>query len=119
MTIRTLPAPCWRITVNPSAGSNHEDEFEAHYDSRDEALELFPAEERVAVQVEMYEEPCRTLACDGCGELAEDPDTWATLHFPGHDPSPAEVGLDEFDGRLLCDLCLDKAQRDELRKVGG
>jgi len=29
------------------------------------------------------------------------------------------VGFDEFDGRVLCEPCLEKAERDELRKVGG
>lgn len=115
--ITTMPAPCWHQLATTAREREALDEYDPHYTSEAELIE----EKGDKAKSERFPGPCRTLACDGCCQEAEDWDVGGVIHWP-HDaePNAAEVlDFEEVDGKVLCEPCKREAERDELRKAGG
>lgn len=116
-------APCWhRLPTNAQEEADLAD-WDPHYATMAElADDADPDETGRPVLGKAFPGPCRTLACDDCGDLAENQDVGGIVHF---EPAFPEVDIvkhsefEEFGGKVLCDPCMENAQRDQLRKVGG
>jgi hypothetical protein len=105
--ITTNPTPCWYLT-NPD-GSQHapDDPGPAHYDTREEALNLGGTYVNEPVDAAQFGFCCIIAACNGCGEGHGD-DEWSTVHYPS--PDLARDMLPVYDyvvsgDDVWCDNC--------------
>lgn len=125
MTIKTLPAPCWRLIETDGTDHDPYDEGAAHHADEAAARKVIAdlglgSGEPSRLRAAPFAFCCRELRCDGCGKLAEDYDSERGVHFP--DGMMPLSMLDAYgfvrgsDGNVRCETC---APRFELAKVGG
>lgn len=120
MPLKTLDAPCWRLTTANGADHNDPDPGPAHFDTEADAAKradyslIDDHDDQGRLTPKQWDQPCVLIVCDGCGADPED-DEYAHIHFPDEETARAMVGVYDWamaydtaavgGVRILCESC--------------
>lgn len=116
MPLKTLDAPCWRLTC-PDGADYDEGDGARHFDSdakaRSYATDYLLIDDPATVPApRQWDRPCLLSFCDSCGDEFDD-GIWVHTHFADEKTAHEEVGLyDDYrvevdaDGtKMFCPKC--------------
>lgn len=122
MPLKSLDAPCWRLTDKTGADYDEGEGAQHHDTEKDAAVQAEAVADRhypkpgPMLTPKPYTDRCVLIVCDGCGADPED-DAWATIHFPDMETARSMVTV--YDYRPVADpaglkvFCPDCPATDE------